>query len=326
MRAYGRPVGRTDVGVAVETMAVRAGQVTELPVAVRLEGRLAHEVTAYVEREIGWQRVPEDGPPLPRLLLSAAPDSRLPSIVVLPAPADPESVRRALLAGALDVVAWPEQRERLAPCEARLPAGPPPAPAPPVVRVGGLSGGVGASTVALTLAGLLAWSGRRTVALGGRGLLELAGLARWEGPGAEELSLLPALEAARELPRVARPVPALPDLWLLSAAGVLPTRDGWPVHAVVADVGVVEGPPWPVDLIVARPDAALRRAADVPLPVLLVGDGALAAAAPRLLGRVPVGHLPWSARVARAGASGRVPLGLPGSFVAAARRAFGAVR
>jgi hypothetical protein len=70
------------------------------------------------------------------------------------------------------------------------------------------------------------------------------------------------------------------------------------------------------DVVCARPDAHLGAAADLPGGVLLVGDGPLDAAQVRgALGRPPLGAVPVSARVARAGALGRVPSALPGSWL-----------
>lgn len=55
---------------------------------------------------------------------------------------------------------------------------------------------------------------------------------------------------------------------------------------------------------------------------VVVGGGPLdRAAVSRLLGGPPHAWLPASERVARAGAAGRVPSGLPGTFVAAVRTA-----
>jgi hypothetical protein len=88
---------------------------------------------------------------------------------------------------------------------------------------------------------------------------------------------------------------------------------------VVVDAGVVGTgmvAPGAVGLVCARPDAHLVGANARGCPVLLVGEGPLpAAAARRLVGGNLAGVVPWSARVARAGAAGRVPSALPGAWL-----------
>lgn len=307
----------------MRTAGARAERVeqVELPVAVELPGRLGQEVTAYLEREVGWRRVPLDGPPAPALLLTQRPRPWPPSIVVLETGADADTMRHALLQGALDVVVWPDERARLASCARRLPR-PRIAPAPARVGVAGAAGGTGTSTVALALGGLAAWSGRRAVVVAAPDVLSLAGIASWGGPGADELDRLAPEDAAREFARVARPAPAVPGLWLLPASAV-PVAAGWPADVLVADLGA-----WPSavkpDLQVARPDSTLDRIAGLGVPVVIVGAGPRSAAdVRRVLGRPPVAWLPYSARVARAACAGRLPAGLPGSFLAALRDGLG---
>ncbi|HWH31880.1 MAG TPA: hypothetical protein VNU01_04350 [Egibacteraceae bacterium] len=295
----------------------------ELPVAVELPAGLELDVTLFVEREAGWRRVPLEGPPSPALLLTQRARTWPPSVVVLPGPVDAATVRRALLEGALDVIAWPEDRERLAACAGRLPAGPS-APAPLVLSVVAASGGVGASTVALALAGLVAWGGRRVAITGGEGMLRLAGLSPWRGPGADELARLAPGEALREFPRVAHAVPGVRGLWALHASGS-PAAHGWPVEVLVVD-GAVTGPApaHGAVLAVARADAGLERLAGAAVPVVVNGAGPRSAAqVRRILGREPLAWLPHSARVARAACAGRVPAGLPASWLSPLRRAVG---
>lgn len=345
-----------------------AERFADLPVTVDLPGALGQEVTAWVEVEAGWQVVAGDGPPAPALALTPAPVPGTPCVVVIDGVPDAERVRDALLGGALDVLGWPQDRDRLLDAPLRSRAGRGPRPGPGVVGVAGAGGGAGTSTVALAVGGLLAWSGRATVVVGGDDLLALCGLPPWHGPGAAELSALDPAGAAAELPGLARPVAGLDGLAVLGgSAGGPPDTSGWAVGAVVVDLGtlsdrlhrthpvprrppahLVAVPPSPgrpapaapvavgaasgrgvPDLLVARPDGSLRVAATTPadVPVLVVGEGPLDRAGARhLLGRAPVAWLPSSARVARAGMAGRVPSGLPGTWLAALRRALGRVQ
>jgi len=288
-------------------------------VALRLAEPTASELAGYVESELGWQVVHPDGPPSPLLVLTeeAAPGA----VVVRTDPPDAEEVRALLTAGALDVLTWPGERERLTGLAARAGASGAGSDDPPVLRVAAVAGGVGASTTALAAAGLLAWAGLDVVAVGDAGLTRLAGVA-WRGPGAPELAALAAHEAAAELAALARPARGLPGLRLLGGGPVV-DAPGWDADAVVVDLGVLgEGVGAVADVLLARPDAHLAAAAGRSEPVLLVGDGPLdGAGVRRALGRRPLAHLPSSARVARAGLDGRVPTGLPGSWLRGLERA-----
>lgn len=331
----------------------------DLPVRVDLPGVLGQEVVAWVEVEAGWQVVAEAGPPSPALALAAAPVPGTATVIVVDGPPTAAQVRDGLLAGALDVVGWPDDRDRLLDAPVRASSGSRPRGGPSVVGVAGAAGGAGTSTVALGVAGLLAWAGRRTVVVGGDDLVTLCTPSGWSGPGAPELAALDPAGAAAELATLVRPVPGVDGLAVLGGGAAAARPAGWPVDAVVLDLRTAgvgrggDGPggagrggdrpggapggaqrgvrhrPGAPDLVVARPDASLRTAAGVPqdVPVMVVGDGPLdAAGARRLLGRAPVAWLPRSARVARAGLASRIPSGLPGSYVAALRAALARVR
>ena len=96
--------------------------------------------------------------------------------------------------------------------------------------------------------------------------------------------------------------------------------NGWPYDLVVVDAGGMEA----VDLVVAAADGSLTEVGPE-VDVLVVEHGPLdRAGVRRRLGRAPAGWLPYSARVARAGLAGRVPSALPGSWVAALRKALAA--
>lgn len=303
-------------GDSVDAAREPPAAVTGLPVAVVLPEPLAAEVTAYVESELGWQVVATDGPVRPTLLLTDAPLG--PASVVLTVA---QTVAEDAGHGARGVLRWPEERSRLvdlAGVGAVAAAG----DTPPLVRVAGAAGGVGTSTVALAVGGLLAWSGSRVVVLGGEGLCRLAGV-RWQGPGADELAALSPAEAAAEFDAIARPVVGVDDLTVVRGAP-LDATPGWPVDLVVVDHGAAD--PDRADLLLARPDAHLAVAADLSVPVVLTGGGPLdPAGVARVLRRAPAGALPVSARVARAGLAGRIPSGLPGTWLRALERVLPAV-
>jgi hypothetical protein len=301
----------------------------DLPVSVELGGALGDEVAAYVESEAGWQVVAPDGPPPPVFTIAAAPSGEKACVVVYDGTPALEQVRAALLAGALDIVAWPADRGRLLEAPRRVRATRRTAGGGSVLRVAASAGGAGGSTVALAIGGLLAWSGRQCVVVGGDDLLRLCGHAPWRGPGAAELAGLDPADAAAEVRGLIRPVPGVDGLSVLGGGGrgVLDAT-GWPVDAVVCDLGA--GSPWhSADLVVARPDAGLRGFAGAPVdvPVLMVGDRPLDRAdVRRILGGPPAGWLPWSARIARAGCAGRVPSALPGRWLRELRAIVARVR
>ena len=187
-----------------------------------------------------------------------------------------------------------------------------------VVRVGGAASGAGTSTVALALAALVAWRGLRTLVVAGDDLVRLCVRAPWTGPGAAELALLPPEEVALELGRVARPVPGVAGLAVVGGAPRAsdgpwpPDVTGWPVDAVVVDLGVAGA----TGVLVTRPDAGLRAAAAATGPVVLNGAGPVPdRVAHAALGGRPAARQPWSARVARAGAAGRIPSAVPGRWL-----------
>lgn len=310
-------------------------RLADLPVAVDLDGVLGDEVRAYVEGEAGWQVVAEGGPPRPVLTITAVARADRSCVVVLDGPPSTEQVRGALLEGALDVLGWPDDRARL--LEAPLRARPDPRDesGPAVLRLVGSAGGVGTSTLALACGGLLAWQGGDVIVVGGEDLLRLCGMSPWSGPGTREVAALEAGQAGSEVAALARRVPGVDRLRVLGGGAGMVSTAGWPAAAVVMDLRAspsagrfpedglwlrdAAGGTDAADVLVARPDAGLRAAAAAPreVPVLVVGDGPLdRAGVRRALGRAPVGILPVSARVARAGVSGRVPSGLPGTWLA----------
>lgn len=318
----GRP-GPARQTLAAGQSSLPAALHAALPVALELGGGHAEAVRSWLEGVLGWQVVDgvDDDPVPPVLLLSdhrappgggsdavggtTAGGIDLPTVLLLSDGSDPvRAAEAAVHVAPAAVLGWPRDRDRLAEVAAELLSAPRQrATSGSRLMVGGGAGGVGTTTVALALAGLRAWAGARTV-VGVRGLglpwrgVPTAALGSsdiWavadRAAGLESLRIVTLLDHDRA-PQVADPT----------------------IEAVVLDAG----PDPDADVLVCRPDAAGLAAvqATTAAAVVVVGDGpaphrALAAAAGgrRLL------RLPWSARVARAGATGRLPAGLPGSWV-----------
>lgn len=278
-----------------------------LPVALDLRGAVGDQVRDHVEGTLGWQVV--DGGALPARVRIVAPeyaggDGGVPTVVLVPDGA-PVTALTGLPSRVAGVVAWPVEAARL----------------PEVVRsaladvaraetsrvplvVGGASGGVGTSTVALALAGLRAWGGTRTLAV-----------AVGPAPVPDVLDLAEGALAASGLWDAAPPVPGVPRLRAVRLTG---RRD---VRAVTREVDAVvdAGVDGDVDVLVLRRDRAglegiarSRAAAFVVLDAGVAPRRALVRAAE---GR-PLLPVSPSVRVARAHAARRVPAALPGSWLA----------
>ncbi|HUG83969.1 MAG TPA: hypothetical protein VMM13_05365 [Euzebya sp.] len=263
-----------------------------LPIALDLaDPDLAADVAAHVESVLGWQVV-RPGPHLPvRLRLADHVDPAVPTIVILRHD-DATVVRGALRAGALDVVTWPTDAGRLA--DLRVDDSQD-RPAEVLVAISAAACGVGASTVVLALGALAAWSGRGTVVVTDDRARRLAGVV---AQGVQPVAGVDRLSVAADV----------------HAAGV-----GGRPHVMLVDVGVGRRG----HVLVARPDRALAQSlADRPATtaVVTVGEGGLRVGELRsvLQGRLHVA-VPWSFRVGRAGVRGRVPVALPGAWVAQLR-------
>ncbi len=265
-----------------------------LPVVVALQSStLAAEVTAHVESVLGWQVV-LDGPHLPaRLRLADAPDGTLPTVVVARDP-DRAVTRQAFQRGALGVLAWPADADRLPDMVPDLPCR---RPAGTVLAVAATARGIGASTVALALGALHAWAGDRVVVGTDRAGACLAGV-RTDGVVA---------------------VGQVPGLSVRVGDGHVAGGEG----DTRPDVLVVDrGTRGRGQVLVARPDRGLIQAVEADrledASLVVVGEGALREdEVRRLLGGRPHTLLPRSFRVARAGLQGRVPGALPGSYLQA---------
>lgn len=302
-----------------------ADALSALPVALAL-ALAPHRLGGarrWLEGALGWQAVEDDAaapvPPALRLAdvsgaaargLGGPEDQSLPLPTLLLVGDDDPAALAADVARTLRPAAvcpWPAGRDALprlaaaalrAPRRARREGR--------VLRVGGLAGGVGTTTVVLALAGLAAWRGTPALAV----VHGTAGV------------------------RSATPVPpdalSAPDLWARAAplpgvgaarvvhTGRIPARvapaDGR-VGLAVLDAGVDAE----ADVVVCRPDgaAAARLPSTTAGAVVVVGDGVLPVARVlALAGGRRVVALPMSVRVARAALRGQVPAGLPGRWLA----------
>lgn len=270
--------------------------IDDLPVVVALPAPLNAAVTAWVEGDLGWQVVDRSGPLRPVLALADGPCAGLPWIAVTDGPPDDEIVTAQLTAGAEDVVGWPDGRERIPLVATRVDVTRRVGPRGPRVSVAGVAGGVGTSTIALAIGGLLAWGGAAVLVVGDEALLGLAGAAgRVPSPGAHVA------------------VTGVPGLSVLAGRGDA-AGAGWAGDVVVVDDGTRVTSA--TNVVVTRPDAGLQRARDVDRPTVVNGRSPLGPSETlRVLGHAPLAHLPWSVRVARAGLGGRVPSGLPGRWL-----------
>lgn len=286
-----------------------------LPVALEVRSALHDTVRRVVEGTLGWQPVDEVTaglvPPAVRLTdVSGTAGDGTPTVLLVAPDDDPRAAADAavrLRPAAL--VGWPTPEDELVRAVARATSAPRgTARSTPTIRLGGAAGGVGTTTVALALAGAVAWRGRAVLV------------------ASPDPVLLPSAT-----PVIDPSALAAPDLWSRSAPldGVPGARAvrtvGLPgdgevldpaVDTVVLDLGVATD----VDVLVVRPDAAgLGALARTTAAVVVVcGPGPVPnRALSEAVGSRRRIDLPWSARVGRAGVVGRVPAALPGSYVRA---------
>jgi hypothetical protein len=278
--------------------------IEDLPVAVALSPPLDTWVATWVERDLGWQVVDPAGPLAPVLALADRACAALPWIAVTEGAPDAEQIRSHLTSGAVDVVGWPQDRLRIPLLAAQIDQGRAGAASGTTrITVAGVAGGVGTSTVALAIGGLLAWSGAAVLVSGDAELVTLAG------------SRQPADRRHHGPHRSAAPstVDGVPRLSVVDAGADI-AASAWSGDIVVVDAGTAVTAD--TTLVVSRPDRGLRRANASNRPVVLVGDQPLSVRdARRLLGAALLAHLPISARVARSALQGRVPAALPGAWL-----------
>lgn len=292
-----------------------------LPVLLALGRPDAGRVTAWVEGVLGWQPVDAGAGGLhPRLRIAdvtggtgdgAGPHGVVPTVLLVAA--DDDALAVALAVQQLSpaaVLSWPDERERLRSVAAELLGrARPVATEEQTIRVGGASGGVGTTTVALALGALASWRHGAT-------LVVSAGAVPAATSRTVELEALAGQRTFEE----ASPVAGIPGLRVVRTSA--PPRDV-PVDAgaaavVVRDVGVADD----TDVLVLRRDAAgvaaLERSPAAVAVVLDDGCAPMGAVAGAAGGR-PAVVVPRSARVARAGLLRRVPAALPGSYLRSLR-------
>lgn len=278
--------------------------IEDLPVAVALSPPLDTWVATWVERDLGWQVVDPAGPLAPVLALADQACAGLPWIAVTDGSPGAEQIRSHLTSGAVDVVGWPQDRLRIPLLATQIDqsrAGG--AAVTTRITVAGVAGGVGTSTIALAIGGLLAWSGAAVLVSGDPELVTLAGSGRPADlfDDGSHRSMTPSAVAG--VPRLS-----------VVGEGTDVAASAWSGDVVVVDAGTAVTAE--TTLVVSRPDRALRRAGASNRPVVLVGNQPLSTRdARRLLGTSLLAHLPTSARVARAGLEGRLPAALPGAWL-----------
>jgi hypothetical protein len=281
-----------------------------LPVALRAAGPAAGRIRRLVEGELGWQAIDDASAEVVLADVAGAGQAGrdgLPAVLLVAGDDDPlraaEAVRRLAPA---EVLTWPPRSAETLRDAVAAAVRPPvrTAGTGPVLRVGGAAGGVGTTTVALAVAGLVAWAGRSTV------VVTHGPVPHPTGPSvAADALASPTLGAAMV---AVRGVPRLRLVHLDEP----PDHD--PSLALDDPVVVDRGRGVDVDVLVTRRDpAGLDAIGRTPASTIVVAD---AGAVPRAALRAAAGGrrvvvLPWSARVARAAALGRVPASLPGSWL-----------
>ena len=283
-------------------------------------GDRLERLTRLLEGSLGWPVVDLDDPGLPpvAVVVDVAGRARLPDdavgppLVLLVGEDDPPLTVARAARGALHVLAWPPAPAAL---RAALAGGGAVRGRRPWCTVVGSAGGVGASAVALGLAGVRAWTvGRTLAALSGPchlqdvpvvGPDELTSPAAWAAAAA-----VPGVEAMRvvglatDWRRAGRPGEAG-----IAVAGEVPT---------VLDLGVL-GPADVPDVLVVGPDrAGLDAAGSVPARAVVLrqrGAGVPVAALRRAAAPAPVHVVAEDGRVARACLAGRLPTDAPGSWL-----------
>lgn len=280
-----------------------------LPVFLTVSHAHDSSVRRFVDGVLGWQPVGAEGGPMrARLHVTDDPSrivSGVPTVLLVDDAGVPALLAKQLVKmPGVAVCLWPSERDALAGIATAALSQFAGEPVGHMFSVGGASGGVGTTTVALCVAGMLAWNGSST----------LVTVNDWSS-------------RAKAVPRQALSDPALWDR-ATPVAGVDRCRmirvvDGTDAQAVadsrvihhVYDTGVTHD----VDLLVMRRDRAGLAALGQTTAsiVVVVGDGVVTPSQVRdAAGSRRVIPLPHSVRVARAVASERVPAGVPGRWLA----------
>lgn len=303
--------------------APRPTALSAVPVALALGERHVGSVRRWLEGTLGWQAVDDDldgpVPPTVRLvdleggmrLLDSGRTDRLPTLLLVEdddVPALAADVARRLQPAG--VCRWPDGRDALPDLVARMVgARRHGVEGGRILRIGGVAGGVGTTTVALALTGIAAWSGQRALAV-------VHGHA-----GVRDATPVPAdAVVAPDLWSRATPLPGLTGARVVHTGSGVPSRPPTDrrIELSVLDVGT--GPE--VDIVVCRPDRAAAEQLPVTMAgaIVVVGRGLLTPARVlELAGGRRVVHVATSVRVARAVLRGHVPAGLPRSWLDALR-------
>lgn len=285
-----------------------------LPVTVEMEEPVAARLRAYLEGTLGWQVIDDSTrtvvPPLCRLVGVDTEPSSDPSPTVLLVTDDDAPAAAAVAAVRSDPIAvmrWPEDRERLAEeLPSILSRSPHRDGMEGELRVGAAAGGVGATTIAIGLGALLAWSGRPTLVV-----------ASGPVPVPDVRMLAPDDLESPGTWRAAALTPGCPALRVVrTASGSAGAAvDGGPLGAtVIRDLGRAED----ADVLVLRRDRAGVEALDVTSAgvAVVVDDGVVPIRhLSRLAGHRRLLVVPSSVRVARAHALQRIPGSLPGAWL-----------
>ena len=282
-----------------------------VPVALAVAPERCEQLTRLVEGALGWPIVAPGDVELPPVAVIAdvvgAPAGedrwRVPTVLLVAADDAAPAVASAAVR-ADGVLAWPTTPDRL---RAAVLGTAPDGDRRPVCSVVGAAGGVGATTVALAIAGLHAWEHGRTLAVvSGPTHLpdapvvaagDLASPAMWSAGSA-----VPGLSALRAV-GLRGPVlgtPAVGDVPTVLDAGVVPDD-----AALRPDVVVVR--PDGTGLGVARTTAASW--------VVVVGTGPVGHRAIADAGGQRLVRLRADPRVAAACLAGRHPTDAPGSWL-----------
>jgi hypothetical protein len=302
-----------DPGSEVMTPSDRGADGAGRPVAINVGPPHEESLQRWVEGVLGWQVVDQQTsslvPPTVRLLGIDAetPQDGVPRILVLEQDVDPPVLlaagRRLQPAAA---IVWPRERDGLQEVVRRAVERPVTVEgARHVLRIGGVAGGVGTTTVALAVAGLGAWGGIPTFVT-----------VRGDAPATDLPPVTAEATAAVDLWARLRPLPGVPGCRAVRIADPAPAADPQDpgIGLAVFDLGVDTD----ADVVVCRRDAAALEA----LPTTTAAAIVVVDAGPVPLrplreatGGRPTILLPWSTRVARAGLHRRVPGSLPGAWL-----------
>jgi len=294
-----------------------------VPVTLALGDRHVGTVRRWVEGTLGWQAVEDDldgpVPPAVRLvdvdgalrLIETGAGDRLPTLLLVEDDDEPavtaDVARRLQPAG---VCRWPDGRDALPDLVMRAVGDRRATTAVGrVLRVGGVAGGVGTTTVVLALTGIGAWSGQHALAVvhGHVGVRDAAAVP-------------PDAIVAPDLWSRATPLPGLAGARVVHTGPTAALRAPADrrIGLSVLDVGTDPE----LDVVVCRPDRGAAEQLPVTMAgaIVVVGRGLLSPERiAELAGGRRVVHVPTSVRVARAVLRGQVPAGLPGRWIAALR-------